>query len=93
MTKQDYAAMIKAGEQIEPTDGVFPEEYMEALYEYIDNIEFVPALQIGDKVTFEHNGATYTGNVDWVLSDGFVSVMVKGHAQPFLGEQHIFKRV
>lgn len=43
MTKQDYAAMIKAGKQIEPTDGAFPEEYMEALYEYID-------LQIEDKV-------------------------------------------
>lgn len=39
MTKQDYAAMIKAGEQIEPTNGAFPEEYMEALYEYIDSTE------------------------------------------------------
>jgi len=93
MTKQDYAKMIKAGEQVEPINGVFPEEYMEALYEYIDAVEFTPALQIGDKVEFEHNGSTYTGEVDWLLSDGFVSVMVKGHNQPFLGEQHIFKRI
>lgn len=93
MTKQEYADMIKAGKQIEPIDGAFPEEYMEALYEYIDAVEFVPALTIGDKVTFEHNGATFAGVVDWILSDGFVSVMVEGNPRPFLGEQSMFKRV
>lgn len=93
MTKQDYAALTKAGKQIEPINGVLPAEYMEALYEYIDSVEFVPALQIGDAVEFEHNGATYAGKVDWVLSDGHVSVMVEGKSQPFIGEQKIFKRI
>jgi len=36
MSKQDYAKMIKAGEQVEPVNGEFPEAYMEALHEYID---------------------------------------------------------
>lgn len=93
MTKQDYAALIKAGKQIEPTEGVFPEEYMEALHEYIDSVEFIPALQIGDKVEFEHNGATYSGEVDWILGDGYVSVMVNGHSKPFLAEQKTFKLI
>lgn len=39
MTKQDYAEMIAAGEQIEPINGAFPEEYMEALYEYIEDLQ------------------------------------------------------
>lgn len=62
-------------------------------FENLDQLEFVPALEIGDKVEFEHNGITYTGEVDWLLSDGFVSVMVKGHSRPFLGEQKIFKKI
>lgn len=39
MTKQDYAEMIKAGKQVEPVNGVFPAEYMEALYEYIEDLQ------------------------------------------------------
>lgn len=66
---------------------------MEYTFKNLDQLEFVPALQIGDKVEFEHNGTTYTGQVDWLLSDGFVSVMVNGHPKPFLGEQSMFKRV
>lgn len=62
-------------------------------FENLDQMEFVPALTIGDKVTFDHNGATFTGVVDWVLSDGYVSVMVEGQSRPFLGEQSMFKRV
>lgn len=39
MTKQDYAALIKAGKQVESTNDTFPEEYMLALYEYIDSVK------------------------------------------------------
>lgn len=66
---------------------------MKYTFEDLDEIEFVPALQIGDKVEFEHNGANYTGEVDWLLGDDHVSVMVKGHSQPFLAEQKTFKRL
>lgn len=64
---------------------------MEHTFENLDDLEFVPALQIADKVAFEHNGATFTGQVDWILADGFVSVMVDGQSRPFIGEQKTFK--
>lgn len=66
---------------------------MEYTFENLDQLEFTPALQIGDKVEFEHDGKTLTGEVDWLLGDGHVSVMVKGHPQPFLGEQKTFKKL
>ena len=64
---------------------------MKYTFDNLDELEFVPALEIGDSVEFEHNGATYAGKVDWILADGFVSVMVEGKPQPFIGEQKIFK--
>lgn len=62
-------------------------------FDDIDSIEFKPALQIGDKVTFEHLGDTYVGTVDWLLSDGCVSIMVAGIEHPFMAFPSQVERV
>ena len=50
-------------------------------------------LEVGEKVTFEHNGQIMSGKVDWLFSDGNIAVLVEGQPRPFSGCSTKFKRV
>lgn len=50
-------------------------------------------FEVGEKVTFEHDGKVMTGKVDWLFSDENIAVMVEGQPRPFSGCSTKFKRV